>query len=107
MDVQAAPIIGARLRSLGRTSDQFYNMETNVIGAADTSDWSDDGTMKSSKSIPNSHQGSFKSSRGGVNAAPLVLFVLGNTCASRVGFGASSNQGRLLYASKSAMPKKA
>lgn len=43
--VQTAQTTAARVLFTGLTAGQLYNVEVNVVGAAGTSDWSDDGQM--------------------------------------------------------------
>ena len=44
--LQTAQTTGARVTFEGLTAGQIYNVEVNVVGAAGTSDWSDDGSMR-------------------------------------------------------------
>lgn len=43
--VQTAQTTAARTTFGDLTPGQLYNMEVNAVGAAGTSDWSDDGSM--------------------------------------------------------------
>ena len=43
--LQTPQTTGARVTFFDLTAGQTYNVEANVVGAAGTSDWSDDGTL--------------------------------------------------------------
>jgi hypothetical protein len=43
--LQTAQIPGSRITFEGLTPGQIYNVQLNAVGAAGTSDWSDDGSM--------------------------------------------------------------